>query len=568
MLFTSSLYCYATLLTFSYHTFLCAQLVQKYSRKFKGPVAGPVGMYLKIVNGKEKYAKIAEFAIGNGNLDRFIVTNQEDLRLMEELRKEIKCSPRDCALYTISPRSTQEKYNTPAPPNGVETVTSVINVENAMVFNFLVDFCKIDESALADSKEDSEDKLLDENNGKFSIRGKVKKVFSLPNGDFWQVSKGFVNIVSNDRQLKQTIGVDRSAAIDSAKHELKAIQTELERNKREVEAIEGQSKRAKKGWNENKKESESLMTKVSKMEQKLEELKEEAETSEEVPTIDTTEFENDINVAEEEVDDLKKKETTISQDIESLQPGVEELKSKLDETATRNLKILDDLEKVEGELEDIVKGQNRRQEVVDKCRAKLQEREHHLKQQEEIITESKETVANALLAARKVQFATNRQEKMLEEKEANGGIAVEGDDDMNDEPSEEDLEAIDIVEPKYDVKRCQTRVASYEKKIENEKTRRNLSEVDPAVARDKYLRAKKSLDSKMKQIQAIEQNVKMLLADVKERKKRWVAFRAHIAEMTNISFDDFLQKKNSAGQVEFDHDNQRLNLIVQKVRTN
>lgn len=525
-------------------------------------------MYLKIVNGKEKYAKIAEFAIGNGNLDRFIVTNQEDLRLMEELRKEIKCSPRDCALYTISPRSTQEKYNTPAPPNGVETVTSVINVENAMVFNFLVDFCKIDESALADSKEDSEDKLLDENNGKFSIRGKVKKVFSLPNGDFWQVSKGFVNIVSNDRQLKQTIGVDRSAAIDSAKHELKAIQTELERNKREVESIEGQSKRAKKGWNENKKESESLMTKVSKMEQKLEELKEEAETSEEVPTIDTTEFENDINVAEEEVDDLKKKETTISQDIESLQPGVEELKSKLDETATRNLKILDDLEKVEAELEDIVKGQNRRQEVVDKCRAKVQEREDHLKQQEEIITESKETVANALLAARKVQFATNRQEKMLEEKEANGGIAVEGDDDMNDEPSEEDLEAIDIVEPKYDVKRCQTRVASYEKKIENEKTRRNLSEVDPAVARDKYLRARKSLDSKMEQIDAIEKNVKMLLADVKERKKRWVAFRTHIAQMTNISFDDFLQKKKSAGQVEFDHENQRLNLIVQKVRIN
>ena len=139
---------------------------------------------------------------------------------------------------------------------------------------------------------------------------------------------------------------------------------------------------------------------------------------------------------------------------------------------------------------------------------------------------------------------------------------------MNDEPSEEDLEAIDIVEPKYDVKRCQTRVASYEKKIENEKTRRNLSEVDPAVARDKYLRARKSLDSKMEQIDAIEKNVKMLLADVKERKKRWVAFRTHIAQMTNISFDDFLQKKKSAGQVEFDHENQRLNLIVQKVRIN
>ena len=60
----------------------------------------------------------------------------------------------------------------------------------------------------------------------------------------------------------------------------------------------------------------------------------------------------------------------------------------------------------------------------------------------------------------------------------------------------------------------------------------------------------------------------MLQNDVKERRRRWIDFRSHIAQMTSISFDDFLQKKGSAGQVEFDHDNEQLNLIVQKVRTN
>jgi flagellar motility protein MotE (MotC chaperone) len=70
----------------------------------------------------------------------------------------------------------------------------------------------------------------------------------------------------------------------------------------------------------------------------------------------------------------------------------------------------------------------------------------------------------------------------------------------------------------------------------------------------------------MTQIDAIEENVKLLRNDIKERKKRWIDFRSHIAQMTNISFDDFLNKKNSAGSVEFDHDNQQLNLIVQKVR--
>jgi chromosome segregation ATPase len=537
------------------------QLVEKNARKFKGPVAGPVGMYLKIFNGKEKYAKIAEFAIGNGNLDRFIVTNHADLQLMDKLRAEVGCSHRDCPLYQISLRSTKEKYNTLPPPDGVETVTSVISVDNAMVFNFLVDSCKIDESALADAKESSEELLLDrDSSGKCSIRGKVKKVFCLPNGDVWQVNRGLVNIVSNDRPLKQTIGVDRSAAIESAKHEMSAIQKELERIKREAKAIEDESNRAKKEWNARNKENSILGNNILKMESLLEKLKEEAETSEEVPSIDTTEFENDIIVAEEEVDDLKKKESTISQEIESLQPGIEELKKKLDETATRNEKIVDDMDKVEAKLEDIVKGQNRRQEVVDKFRAKVQDMEKAVTQQEEIIKESKEEVAKALQSARRCQFAATRDEKRLEDKESTGGAF-----DL-DEPSEQDLEAIEIIEPQYSVNACQTKVSSIVKKIESEKRRKNLTESDPVVARDKYLRAKRDLDSKMTQIQTIEENVKMLLKDIKERKKRWVDFRSHIAQMTNLSFDDLLQKKNSAGTVEFDHDKQQLHLIVQKVR--
>jgi len=550
---------------------LLAQLVQKAlrDRKFKGPVAGPVGMYLKIVNGKETYAKIAEFAIGNGNLDRFIVTNHSDLELMNKLRKDAGCGYRDCPLYKISPRATKEKYNTHAPPDGVETVTSVVSVENAMVFNFLVDSCKIDESALADSKESSEDKLLnrDSGSGKCSIRGKVKKVFCLPNGDFWQVNRGVLNIVSNDRPLRQTIGVDRSAAIESAKHEMKAIQKELERNNREVKALGDQLQNAKKEWNVRNKQYGALTSNISKMETLLDELKEQAETSEQVPTIDTTEFENDIAVAEEEVDDIKRKESTISQEIESLQPVVDELKKKLDETATRNEKILDDLDKVEAKLEDIVRGQNRRQEVVDKCRAKVQEREYALIQQEEVVKESKELVAKTLDTARRVQFKTNRLEAKQSAKHATGDVTAVITAGMDDEPSEQDLESIEIVEPEYNSKQCEARILSREKKIENEKKRRNLSEADPVVARDKYLRAKKDLDSKMEQIDAIEKNVNMLMNDVKQRKRRWVDFRSHIAQMTNISFDEFLQKKNSAGQVEFDHDSKQLNLIVQKVRS-
>ena len=162
-------------------------------------VAGPVGMYLKIQNGKEQYAKIAEVAIGPGHLDRFIVTDKHDMELMKKIRRNIGCSPRDCSIYQIHPRATKEKYSTPAPPEGVETVTSVLNIENVMAFNYLVDNCKIDKSALVDSKEDSERALLvSDSSGRESIRGKVKKLFyakwrSL--GEFFPVSRSVRHLI-------------------------------------------------------------------------------------------------------------------------------------------------------------------------------------------------------------------------------------------------------------------------------------------------------------------------------------------------------------------------------------
>ena len=40
--------------------------------------------------------------------------------------------------------------------------------------------------------------------------------------------------------------------------------------------------------------------------------------------------------------------------------------------------------------------------------------------------------------------------------------------------------------------------------------------------------------------------------------------KAHITEMTNIVFDEMLNKKGSCGEIEFNHSEHRLNLCVQK----
>lgn len=519
-------------------------------------------MYVKVVNGKEQYAKIAEHAIGPGALDRFIVTNQADFNLVNKIRKDLGCQARECPLYRISPKSTKNRYDVPPPPPGVETVTSVLNVENAMAFNFLVDHASIDTSALGESKESSEKALLSSDN---SIKGgKIRKVFFLPKGDYWEANRGNVMMVSNDKKtMKQTIGVDRSAAIESAKHEMKALQLELARNKEELKGVNEALLKHKKAWNVATDKYGKNSKQIKSMEATLQQLRDEAETSEEAPTIDTTEYENDIQEAEVAVQDLKKKEAAVLREIDALQPTMGDLRRQLEEVDARNIKIGDEMDKVHLKLEDIVKGQTLRMEMVDKVRAKVEQIEDMVNQQESVVKEIKGKVADALVGARKMQFTYNRDVRMFQLKEKNGG-ELPPDEEVELEPNDNDLDEIEVINPGKDSKFFKTKLQNKLKKIDQEKQRRNMSESDPAVARDKYFRARKDMDSKMQQIEAIAKSTKDLTKDLKDRKSRWRQFRGHIAEITNIGFDTMLNKKGSAGEVEFDHDNKRLNLVVQK----
>ena len=157
-------------------------------------------------------------------------------------------------------------------------------------------------------------------------------------------------------------------------------------------------------------------------------------------------------------------------------------------------------------------------------------------------------MAKHLHGARRMHFFSLREMKKAE---ASGDQDVDN-EDANREPTDEELQQIEIVYPDKDFKHYKSKLDTKQKKIQTERSKRGVVEVDPAVAREKYLRAKKDLDSKMEQINAIEEATNALQIDLKDRKKRWRQFRSHIAQMTNLSFDEFLNKKGASGEVEFD----------------
>jgi hypothetical protein len=102
--------------------------------KFHGPVVGPIGHYIKVAPGKEEWAAVAEYAIGNGTLDRFVVTNNHDRIALQAIRQNAGCS-NDCGICQVG---NNLRFAIPPPPvAGIETVASVLTIENDAVFNCL-----------------------------------------------------------------------------------------------------------------------------------------------------------------------------------------------------------------------------------------------------------------------------------------------------------------------------------------------------------------------------------------------------------------------------------------------
>lgn len=92
------------------------------------------------MNGKEEFAALAENALGGLNiLDRFIVTNANDGKILRRLRQEARCG-KSCGVFSVT-AARRYKINPGPGVDGVELVADVFAIENDIVFNTLVDHC-------------------------------------------------------------------------------------------------------------------------------------------------------------------------------------------------------------------------------------------------------------------------------------------------------------------------------------------------------------------------------------------------------------------------------------------
>ena len=512
------------------------QMVDKamQQKKFSGPVLGPIGLFCKIQAGKEEFSSLASCAIGNGVLDRFVVFNARDRKLFQEIRRGAGCQM-DCGIFQQNEHS---RYPVPEPPQGVETVATVVSIENDLVFNCLVDWAKIDTKALCRGKKESEDLLLvKDRNNRTAIRGgKIKEVYFLPDGDNWKVSGGHKNMISNPRRLKKTIGTDVTSAIKDSKNDHQSVKDELRAKENEFRRLDSEHTEHKTQWNKNKNELRRNERAIDAAAKEIEDVKAE-EAANIDNNIDTTEEEEDVSAAQSHLDEIKENQKKAGETMKENTPHIREIKENLDEITSRNEKILRDMKDAEQELSDHYRLIEHQKAKIAKKREKLRQFEDILAGHAEQISEKQKDSDLYLKMARQIQYAHDRSARQRKEREENLQV---NDQQSSKDPTEEELELIGIpdeLEKLENQAYYEDRINRTDQRIEEEKDRRLENEDDEATAYAKYSRALTIYQAKKDQMKEIESTSAHMTEDTAIRKKRWMAYRDYISQFSTSRFD-------------------------------
>jgi DNA repair exonuclease SbcCD ATPase subunit len=504
-------------------------------------VIGPIGAFIKIAEGKENFAPLAELALGSGTLDRFIVTNDHDRKLCQSLRQEARCG-KTCGLYQVK---VSPRFNVPPPPadTGIETIASVLNITNDIVFNCLVDTNRIDQRALAPSREVSEQHLLKNENGRYSIKGNIKEVFFLPSGDRWTVRDGAMSMVANDRGFRdRKIGVDRTAAIEEAQRDLSQLEDELRDLKSQEKSLVQQHTDLKRTWNHKNRSKKENEDQIKKLQREIDNIRAEMETTVDT-TIDTTDMEEDIAKAEEEVNKIAKEESRKKAELEKLRPGLEEVEKRLMEVTARNEKVIDDMNKVNENLRQCQMRQSQSQAIIEKKRSKLEKAKEIIKERESRVEEKAEARNSALFKIKTLVLRSKLQQER-DDREGEDGAPSQP---IKAEFTEEELEAVDIIEVPKDTKYYEAKVDNLERKLESERQKLSLSTEDRSDVFERYVKANNEVKAIIKILEESSAMLDQLNRDMSERRKRWRKLRHYFKDSTNTKFDEILLLKGSSG---------------------
>ena len=366
-------------------------------------------------------------------------------------------------------------------------------------------------------------------------------------------------MISNEKTLKKTIGVDKSAMLAEAKREEQAAKEDLKARREEENKLLHEHTKKQKLWNEKKRALRKNEKDIDKFLAQIDDIRAEERSNADFDT-DTSEYEAIVAEEQRALEERKAEESSIEDKIKEREPEIESLRSQLSEVAARNEKVLADMKTAEEDLHRHCQTMSQRQDKLERKREKVRQFEEIIEKHNEEIRGLQDDTDGFLQAARRLKFLRIKSE----ESEASEGAGEDDDMSQTQEPTDEELAEIEVEVVDQGQNYYIARIDKMKQKIEREAKKRNATQEDPMEAYQKYHRVQQQLDSRMEQIKEIDDTCSHLKTDFKVRMQRWRQFRHLIAAKTDQSFDEILNLKGSSGGIEFDHSDKALNLCVQK----
>ena len=372
-------------------------------------------------------------------------------------------------------------------------------------------------------------------------------------------------VISNEKPLKRTIGADKSAAIVQMKRDLEEKRMEVRNAELEADRLDGEHTDYQRQWNKSKKALQHNSAVIEKLSEEIEQIIIDIDSTT-GNTIDTSEYEADVEQQKENVEKLRGEQEQATAEIEEMKPKVGEMKTALRSITSQIEKARTDLEAAEGEMTKFLETQSQRKDVVAKKKDKIAKYDQAIEMHAEKIALIQNECDDKLFKARNIFFRYNQSKSRESDTEGDPANASQDYENVL-EPTHDELEAIAPVDVENNVDYYQNKLERMKQRIEKERQRRSLTDVDEAEAFKKYFDAKQALRAKLALHQKLKDQIAAYERDLKNRRKRWKHFRKHLEHKTSEKFQELLLMNKYTGELVFDHETNHLDLSVQKQNT-
>ncbi|OQR83293.1 structural maintenance of chromosomes protein 6 [Achlya hypogyna] len=497
------------------------QLIQSNLRKFTAPPIGPLGMYANLRPEFQDYAVAVELVLKNV-IGSYLVVNGKDKALLDSFKRQLQM-PGNQAPIVIAPRRGRKYDNLRLPEGrlGAHSVVSLLDVEDADVFNALVDVASIEGKLVYPTRQEAERETMEGDPGRQRFARFVSEVY-LPNGDKLNVRNGNVAYIANKGQRHARIlSQDSSAEIGELQHRLGRQKEQLQHLVRDEQRLRAQREGLRKQQHQHTTELDAASRNVHRAQTELSALQRQ--------TTDPSESTLDTALLDEELADLTTEIQQAQAALGRLEADLTETNPELQAKEQALAAVHEDGQRLDARLRELQQSVTTAMAQLSSATAKLLRAKNEAKE------------AACAVAAREAEVA--EQQAIVATTTTKATAFCPRVEACTEPPAFYSQQIKDM-----------------QVRMEREKQRFDNMDLDDLLV-DKEDKCVKYV-KKNAEFTKFSENVATVATMLATRKRKWENLRIEIANRTSIGFNKFMQAKNFAGKLKFLHDEQRLDINV------